>query len=218
MSKTARLITVCYCNEAVFLSPRHLTALFGMASTQTGLYRTVHRQGAAGSYDLFTFILHLENELAHASSEGSTWGDDYWSYLDAVAALDVVVDHHLGEIDEWPSSQSKRRYKKVVRIERARYREAWPRGRNLTEGGWVAEQISVPQIGVIEQSASATHKRALLRRASCYEMGRRNLPSRRFHRRITCRRRRVVERSGKNSVNRSTIAGSRSCDSSPLTR
>ena len=54
-----------YCEGCVFFGPQHVSSFFTMASTQTGIYRTM-RRGSSGSgfYDLFTFVLHFEMELS----------------------------------------------------------------------------------------------------------------------------------------------------------
>jgi hypothetical protein len=85
-----------YCDNCVFFGPNHVSAFFAMASTQTGLYRKMRRTSQNGKvYDLFTFILNFANELSKSQYENSVWYDDYFSYLDIPAALDISLSDIL---------------------------------------------------------------------------------------------------------------------------
>ncbi|MGZ5459131.1 MAG: methyltransferase [Thermoanaerobaculia bacterium] len=75
-----------YCDDGVFYGPQHVSALFTMASSQTGVYRVMRRGGLLGHYDLFTFILQFANDLAKS---GPT--SDFSFTVDIPTALNVIL-------------------------------------------------------------------------------------------------------------------------------
>jgi SAM-dependent methyltransferase len=84
-----------YCKESVFLGPEHLTALFAMASANTGRYRRIRRERHGKRYDLFTFVINFTGELSKAGHANDMFGDEYFSFsCDMPAAL----DHCLSDI------------------------------------------------------------------------------------------------------------------------
>ncbi|WP_299546914.1 class I SAM-dependent methyltransferase [Seonamhaeicola sp.] len=77
-----------YCPNSIFFGPNHLSSFFTMASSQTGIYRTMRRKTEKGIYDLFTFILHFENELAEPLSVN----DDFFSHEYMPVGIDASLD------------------------------------------------------------------------------------------------------------------------------
>lgn len=111
-----------YCENSVFFSPRHVSAFFSMASTQTGLYRTIPRWGTDGRYCLFTLVLQFSNEL---SKDAFRHKDDFFTYeyLPAgIYASLVEIAHDLAKVKEsdWFS-----RYYSLILSARDSVRERW---------------------------------------------------------------------------------------------
>ena len=132
-----------YCRDSLFLSPRHLTALFSMASTQTGNYRTIERRSQNDThYDMFTFILHIANELSHQTR--SDVNADFLATDDLVGALDVALYDHEKEVHSWYSAPWTLRYADTVSAARAEWLASHP----ITRLDPLSRQIAVNSLGL----------------------------------------------------------------------
>lgn len=116
-----------YCPSSVFFSPDHFSAMFCMASTQTGVFRTVRRRSGKGKhFDVFSLVLHVENELAAQQPWESFGDDDYMSYLDIYPALEACFRHHTRETHSWNASPWADAYRVVVERAHVDFRSEWP--------------------------------------------------------------------------------------------
>ena len=127
-----------YCDGCVFFSPLHFSAMFALASTQTGNYRVVQRSSQAGRYDLFTLILHVENELSRRMHEESVWNDDYFSYLDVPPAIELAFEHHLEEVANWQRSDWTEKYERGVIAAQEQFATAWPHDMRSSPAAYTA--------------------------------------------------------------------------------
>jgi len=132
-----------YCNDSIFLSPLHYTALFSMASTQTGNYRTIERRAPDGRrYDLFTMILHVENELTKGQYE-----DDYISYIDIGVAMNVVLGYHNEEVAKWVPSPWQAQYVEALEGARQHFSAEWPYDMEFVPATFMARRaLGIPLI------------------------------------------------------------------------
>jgi SAM-dependent methyltransferase len=132
-----------YCMNSVFFGPNHLSAFFAMASTQTGVYRKMRRMSKTGFiYDLFTFILHFDNELSKSTYEKSVWHDDYFSYHYIPGGVDACLSNIISTLK--PSSDKKwfSQYLKFIVSCQSELREKWKPALQLDQYGQLEKWIN----------------------------------------------------------------------------
>lgn len=142
-----------YCDGCVFFSPLHFSAMFAMASTQTGNYRVVQRTSRVGRYDLFTLILHVENELSDRVYEESAWDDDYFSYLDIPPAIDLALEHHREEAATWKRSAWTEEYELGLLAAQEQFATAWPHRMRSSPAAFAAAQW----LGLASSGSDSSH-------------------------------------------------------------
>ena len=132
-----------YCEDSIFFGPNHLSAFFAMASTQTGVYRTMRRVTRDGLvYDLYTFILHFENELSQTTYEESSRNDDYFSFYEIPSGLEASLTNILEECYNFPRSDWIERYARYVEARRQEVRTKWRKQLGLVMPEWTAKWIA----------------------------------------------------------------------------
>lgn len=115
-----------YCDGCVFFGPQHVSSFFAMAPAQTGIYRTMRRGSSAhGFYDLFTFVLHFENELSKKAYNESVWYDDYFSYLEIPSGIHASLEDILDRSCQMSQQEWFEEYHDHVQACRDKMRFRW---------------------------------------------------------------------------------------------